>query len=106
MDLRIKLVMEITKRDLDKPLLVNLMSARVGLSESRFEHLFKAEAGQAFKTWAREARLEKAKELLLDPTQRISQVAFAIGYKFPPNFTHDFRKRFGIPPSQYRSPSA
>jgi two-component system response regulator YesN len=99
MDLRIKLVMEITKRDLDQPLVV-------GLSESRFEHLFKAEAGQAFKTWAREARLEKAKELLLDPTQRISQVAFAIGYKFPPNFTHDFRKRFGIPPSQYRSPSA
>jgi len=106
MDPRIKLAVEIMESELDQPLLVSKVSVRLGLSASRFEHLFKRETGKAFKTRLRESRLEKARDLLIDHTLSIKEVAFAVGYSFTPNFTRDFRKRFGKPPSQTRNRSA
>lgn len=104
MDTRIELAMEIMMRGLKEPQVVNTISARLGLSVSRFQHLFKAVTGQTFKARLQEARMEKAKELLLDPTQCIKEVSVAVGYNCTCNFTHDFRKRFGKPPSQCRIP--
>ena len=106
MDPRIRLALEILDRELDHPLLVNMISSRLGLSGSRFEHLFKLETGKGFKARVKEARLEKAKELLLDPTRRVKEVASAVGFNFPPNFTREFTRRFGQPPSKHRIPSA
>jgi AraC family transcriptional regulator, arabinose operon regulatory protein len=106
LDPRIKLAVEIMEHELNQPLLVSDISARLRLSESRFEHLFKVETGKTFKIRLRESRLEKARYLLMDPTWSIKEVATAVGYNFTPNFTLDFRKRFGKPPSRYRSPSA
>lgn len=106
MDARIELALEIMERALDEPQLVNGISARLGLSPSRFEHLFKAATGQTFKSRLRAARMEKAKELLLDPTQCIKEVAAAVGYKHARNFTRDFAKCTGKPPSHLRIPSA
>jgi len=102
MDPRIELALEIMLRGLDEPQLVNRISARLGLSPSRFEHLFKAATGQTFKARLRAARMDKAKELLLDPTQSIKEVAAAVGYKHARNFTRDFAMRHGKPPSQHR----
>ena len=50
MDPRIRLALEILDRELDHPLLVNMLSSRLGLSGSRFEHLFKLQRlAKAFK---------------------------------------------------------
>lgn len=106
MDRRIKQAVEIMEREPGHPLLVSKISVLLGLSESRFEHLFREEIGQAFKTYLEELRLRKAKDLLLDPTLRIKEIAAAVGYTYPCNFTRDFRKRYGKTPSQYRIPSA
>ena len=105
MDHRIKQAVEIMESELDQPLLVTKVSVRLALSASRFQHLFKIETGKTFKTRLRESRLEKARDLLTDYTLNINEVACAVGYNFTPNFTRDFTKRFGKPPSQYRRPS-
>src|SRR5208283_3857054 len=105
MDPRIKLAVGIMEGELDQPLLVSKVSVRLGLSESRFEHLFREEIGQAFKTYIEELRLRKAKDMLIDPTLRTKEVAAAVGYTYPRNFTRDFTKRYGKPPSQSRNPS-
>ncbi len=104
MDARIKQAVEIMETELAHPLLVSNISARLGLSESRFEHLFTLEIGQNFKRYLKELRLIRGRYLLIDRTLRIKEVASAVGYTFTPNFTRDFRRRFGKPPSQYRSP--
>ena len=104
MDPRVKMALGFAKGELDKHLSVNEVSVRLRLSESRFEHLFKAQTGQAFKARLREYRLEKAKALLLDPTLRVQEVATAVGYNFIRNFTRDFKKRYGKSPSQDRTP--
>lgn len=104
-DPRIKLALEIVAKELDHPLLVNMISSRLGLSGSRFQHLFKKETGRSFKAFVKDARLQRAKELLIDPTRRVKEVAAAVGFNFAANFTHDFTIRFGRPPSQHRIPS-
>jgi transcriptional regulator GlxA family with amidase domain len=102
MDPRINLAVEIMAEELDHPLLVNTIASRLGLSPWHFEHLFKAEIGRPFKATLKDARLAKARELLLDPTRRIKEVALAVGFNFLPNFTREFTRRYGQPPSQHR----
>lgn len=106
MDSRITLALKIMESELGRPLSVKLISTRLGLSESRFGHLFKSQTGRPFKASLRDDRLEKAKDLLFDPTLRVKEIASSIGYTYLSNFTRDFTKHFGKPPSQYRGPYA
>ena len=103
MDPRVKAALDIIESEINKPLLVNHLAARVGLCESRFEQLFKRETGHLVKAHIREIRLTKAKSMLSEPSLRIKEVASAVGYKYAPNFTRDFRKCHGKTPSQYRN---
>lgn len=104
-DPRVLNVLETVARELQKPQSVKCIAARLRLSPSRFEHLFKKETGQGFKTFLGAARMTRAKKMLQDATLRIKEVAGAVGYADAPNFSHDFRKRYGQSPFQSRSPS-
>lgn len=104
-DARVLSVLEIVARELEKPQLVKRLAARLRLSPSRFEHLFKKETGQGFKSFLRAARMTRAKYMLQDPRLRIKEVATAVGYADASDFTRDFRKEYGQSPSQSRSPS-
>lgn len=102
LDPKVELALAIIESELHRPLLLSEISARVGVSASRLEHLFRRETGKTFKAHLRERRLAKAQGLLTDPTLSIKQIADAVGYTFARNFSRDFRKRFGCPPSRYR----
>jgi AraC-like DNA-binding protein len=54
------------------------------------------------------ARVEKAKNLLLNPNMRISEVAFAAGFQSLSHFNRVFRRIAGESPTRYREklPSA
>jgi AraC-like DNA-binding protein len=47
-------------------------------------------------------RIEKAKNLLLNPNLRISEVAFGIGFQSLPHFNRTFRRIAGESPTEYR----
>jgi len=47
-------------------------------------------------------RLEKGTELLRNPDLSVTEVAYAIGFSGSSYFTENFRKHFGITPSEYR----
>ncbi len=74
----------------------------IGMSPSYFSMEFKAEMGISFKQYVTKLRIEKAKELLNNPTYKTYEVAFATGYGDYPHFTKTFKKLIGITPSQYR----
>jgi two-component system response regulator YesN len=84
---------------------VKRLAARLRLSPSRFEHLFKNQTGLGFKAFLLAARIAKAKDLLKDRTLRIKEVAAAVGYANVSNFTRDFTKYCGESPSRSRGPS-
>jgi transcriptional regulator GlxA family with amidase domain len=78
------------------------LAARVGLSASRLEHLFKAHAMMSIRQYVLSLRLIRAAELIADTDERISQICYAVGFHDPSNFNHLFKRSFGVSPKEYR----
>jgi YesN/AraC family two-component response regulator len=65
--------------------------------------LFSRTVGLPFKSYLTRLRLEKAKGLLSDPTRRISDVAYAVGYTNAKQFRLAFKAATGLAPVTWRS---
>jgi YesN/AraC family two-component response regulator len=65
--------------------------------------LFSRTIGIPFKSYLTRLRLEKARELLSDPTRRVSDVAFAVGYSSANRFRLAFKAATGLAPVIWRS---
>ena len=61
--------------------------------------------GTSFMRLAETALLRRAKALLRDGRQPITDIAFALGYADPAHFTRAFRRWTGVAPSAYRAAS-
>lgn len=55
-------------------------------------------AGTRYSRLLGSVRLERARELLADPDVPVTEVAFALGYSDPSNFTRAYRRWTGAPP--------
>ncbi len=74
----------------------------VNTSTFYFCKLFKKETGLNFTEYLSRVRIEKAKNLLLNPNLRISEVAFDVGFQSLTHFNRIFRRIAGESPTQYR----
>jgi AraC-like DNA-binding protein len=61
-----------------------------------------AEAGLSYQQLVDEARRERAAELLVEPQRKLGDIAAALGYRDPANFSRAFRRWYGVPPSAAR----
>ncbi len=52
----------------------------------------------------RNVRLKRAARLLADTSLTISEIAAQVGFATPRNFSTQFKKMFGVTPSEYREP--
>jgi AraC-like DNA-binding protein len=64
--------------------------------------VFKAATGVTFTDYVSRARVEKTKQLLLNPNMRISEAAFETGFQSLSQFNRVFRRIEGQSPSDYR----
>ena len=46
--------------------------------------------------------IDEAKNILLQPNKSISEVAYELGFEYPPYFSRLFKKKEGISPTEYR----
>jgi AraC-like DNA-binding protein/ligand-binding sensor protein len=74
----------------------------VGVSRFYFCKLFKKATGMTLTEYVSRVRLEKAKTMLVDPSVRISEVAFAAGFGSIPQFNSVFKRYVGVAPTDYR----
>jgi AraC-like DNA-binding protein/ligand-binding sensor protein len=74
----------------------------VNTSSFYFCKMFKQATGLNFTDYLSRVRIEKAKNLLLNPNQRISEVAFEVGFRSLTHFNRVFRKCCGMSPTSYR----
>jgi transcriptional regulator GlxA family with amidase domain len=79
------------------------ITALAGLSRSRIDNLFKAELGQSPMQYLQELRLKKACQLLETTSLKITQVSLVVGYQDHSHFFRNFKKQFGITPSECRA---
>lgn len=82
---------------------LNTAAADVNLSPSHFSMIFSQEAGQTFIEYLTGTRMEKAKELLRCSGLKISEIAYAIGYKDPHYFSYLFKKIQNCTPKEFKA---
>ncbi len=46
--------------------------------------------------------IDEAKNILLDPKKTVSEVAYELGFEYPPYFSRLFKKKEGISPTEFR----
>ncbi|MCK7612497.1 GlxA family transcriptional regulator [Roseibium sediminicola] len=73
-----------------------------GLPGRSFLRRFKAATGLAPKTYLQELRIERARDLLIDTEQSVSEICFAVGYNDPPSFVRLFTRLSGLTPGAFR----
>lgn len=71
-------------------------------SPTHFSRLFSRTTGYTYKDYLLQCRLQKAKELLRRSHLQVAEIAEAVGYIDPFQFSKIFRKRVGVSPRQYR----
>ncbi|WP_068776958.1 response regulator [Paenibacillus sp. FJAT-26967] len=95
-------MMDYVKEKLADNVTLRDVADRFSFSPNYLGHVFKEETGQNFSDFVISLRMEKAKELLGDPTLKIYEVADRIGYRYLPYFSRQFKETFGMTPMQYR----
>ena len=75
----------------------------VNTSTFYFCKMFKKATGLNFTEYVSRVRIEKAKNLLLNPNLRISEIAYEVGFQSLTHFNRVFRKIGGQSPTAYRS---
>jgi AraC-like DNA-binding protein len=86
----------------DQEVSLGEVARRVSVSPCHFCKLFKKQTGLTFSEYRVQRRLEKARNLLLDPNMRISEAAFQAGFESLPYFNRAFRRYMRCSPSEYR----
>ncbi len=74
----------------------------VNMSSFYFCKMFRKAAGMTFTDYLARVRVEKVKNLLLNPHKRISEAAFEAGFQSLSQFNRVFRKVAGEAPTAYR----
>jgi AraC-like DNA-binding protein len=75
----------------------------VNTSTFYFCKLFKKATGLNFTDFLSRTRIEKAKNLLLNPNLRVSEIAFEIWFQSLTHFNRVFKRIVGQSPTEYRS---
>lgn len=78
------------------------ISQHVFLSSSYVCTLFKNETGKTLNQYLTEFRIEKAKNMLLDPRYKITDISAKVGYSDANYFGKTFKKLVDLSPSEYR----
>ena len=86
----------------DEDLSLGEVAKAVNMSAFYFCKMFKQATGLTFTDYLARIRVEKVKNMLLDPHKRVSEVAFAAGFQSLSQFNRVFRKVAGEAPSTYR----
>ncbi|MDF2986215.1 MAG: response regulator [Eubacterium sp.] len=81
---------------------ISLFTDKYFLSREYLMKLFKNEFGCGIYEYVLRVRMEKARELIADPTVKIHSIAQMLGYSDNNYFSKAFRNYFGISPSDYR----
>jgi len=75
----------------------------VNASTFYFCKIFKKSTGINFTDYVSRVRIEKAKNLALNPNLRISEIAFEVGFQSLTHFNRVFKRITGMSPTQYRA---
>ena len=98
---KLQKVLEFISQHCNQPLTNDQLAEVAGMSTVYFRKLFTQVMGVSPIAYARQLRIEKAKQMLHSDYGSLSQVALSLGYANLYDFSRDFKKHTGIAPSKY-----
>jgi AraC family transcriptional regulator of arabinose operon len=104
-DPRIARALELLTRGYREPFSGPQLARTVGLSYSRFRHLFHEQVGESARNFQERQRLRHARERLALSRQTIAEIADEVGFNNPFYFTLRFKKHTGESPRAFRQRS-
>ena len=90
------------KQNQAEDLSLGQVAKAVNTSTFYFCKMFKKATGLNFTEYLSRVRVEKAKNLLLNPNLRVSEIAYEVGFQSLTHFNRVFKKVVGQSPSDYR----
>ncbi len=87
----------------DDELSLGAVAHVVNMSATYFSEKFKEMTGINFVEYVARTRVEKARNLLLNPNRRVCEVAFEVGFQSLSQFNRMFKKVVGEAPREYRA---
>jgi len=83
-----------------QPLRVEELAREAGMGLSTFHHHFKQLTAMTPLQYQKQLRLNEARRLMLSQRIDASTAAFRVGYESPSQFSREYRRLFGVPPSR------
>ncbi|MCB5202885.1 AraC family transcriptional regulator [Neorhizobium sp. T786] len=97
---RIGAVIQWIRENFAKPLKVEALAEMAALSVSAFHRHFKAVTALSPIQYQKQVRLLHARTLLMAGEGNTTSVAFGVGYESPNQFSREYARQFGLPPSK------
>ena len=78
------------------------IAKKLSVSQRYLSDTLKKETGKNTTEHLHLYLIDEAKNILLQPNKSIAEVAYELGFEYPPYFSRLFKKKEGISPTQYR----
>ncbi|MBP7586919.1 MAG: AraC family transcriptional regulator [Thermoanaerobaculia bacterium] len=89
--------------NLRSPIAIPELARRVGMSASSFHKQFRTVTSTTPLQYQKELRLLEARRLLMTEGGSVTAVAYEVGYESTSQFSREYARKFGAPPSQERA---
>ena len=81
---------------------IEQIADKISVSQRYLSDTMKKETGKTTTEHLHLHLINEAKNILLQPNKSISEVAYELGFEYPPYFSRLFKKKEGISPTEYR----
>ena len=81
---------------------IEQIADELSVSQRYLSDTLKKETGKTTTEHLHLHLIDEAKNILLQPNKSISEVAYELGFEYPPYFSRLFKKKEGISPTEYR----
>ncbi|MBW4084329.1 response regulator [Paenibacillus sp. S150] len=98
----VKEIIRIMEEEYASSLKVSDLAKRAGFAENYLSVMFKKETGVKIVDYLTQIRMQKARELLRNPTYKIYEISEMVGYADSNHFSKYFKKIEGLFPLEYR----
>jgi len=82
---------------------IEQIANKMSVSQRYLSDTLKKETGKTTTEHLHLHLIDEAKNILLHPNKSISEVAYELGFEYPPYFSRLFKKKEGISPTEYRA---
>jgi len=98
----LKQAVEYINENLEITVSLTAIAAELGMSQYHFCRLFKRSTGMTSHQYLIQQRVERAKQLLKQPGQTVTEIASECGFANQSHLAKHFGKRLGMSPKQFR----